>query len=473
MKKTLLILLALGYSLGLFSQGSEEYGSGLKVNLNEEGSKYIRFIVWNQIWTRAIENNPGTAVNGQAEDWTLDAGIRRARLLAYAQISPRFMILTHLGINNQTFANGGVPGGGVTGNGGNFTSGKKPGLFFHDVWNEYAIVGSKNLKTGEKRKSTLYLGSGLHYWHGISRMTHGSTLNFLAIDAPIFNWPTIELSDQFARYFGIYAKGKLWEKVDYRVHVSKPFALNNTPPIQANGSPLLNVAVDNNLGGKWLQSGYVSYQFLDQESNLLPFAVGTYVGTKRVFNIGLGFQNQPQSTQSWQAQGQDTVLQSHNVRMLGLDVFADLPLPNTRNMALTAYSVLYFHNWGPKYYRNVGIMNVGAADPGFKGQTLSQGFGNARPLLGTGRIFYTQAGLLLPREFLGIKDRIQPFATTTLQQLEALEGNVVSYDLGCNYYISGHHAKITFQYSARPQLIGGKQQPNFGKEFIVQTQIFL
>jgi hypothetical protein len=33
-----------------------------------------------------------------------------------------------------------------------------------------------------------------------------STLNFLTIDAPIFNWPLIENSDQFARQMGLFAK---------------------------------------------------------------------------------------------------------------------------------------------------------------------------------------------------------------------------------------------------------------------------
>ena len=38
-----------------------------------------------------------------------------------------------------------------------------------------------------------------------------------------------------------------------------------------------------------MYQGYVSWEFLEQESNLLPFNVGTYLGTKRVFNLGGGF----------------------------------------------------------------------------------------------------------------------------------------------------------------------------------------
>jgi len=147
----------------------------------------------------------------------------------------------------------------------------------------------KNLTTGKVNKSTLSIGAGLHYWHGISRMTSASTLNFLAVDAPIFNWPLIENSDQFARLFGIYAKGKIG-KFEYRMNWNKPFATNIAP---AEG-----VAVDNNGLSKMSYGGYFEYQFLDQEANLLPFKVGTYVGTKRVFNIGAGFYHQPEGTQS-------------------------------------------------------------------------------------------------------------------------------------------------------------------------------
>ncbi|TAE55882.1 MAG: hypothetical protein EAZ89_05235, partial [Bacteroidetes bacterium] len=222
-------------------QGSSEYKSGLKVNLNEDGSRYVRFIIWNQMWARYIQNNPGTAdINGAQANSTFDIGIRRARILAYAQISPRYLVLTHIGINNQTFANGGAPGGGLSGNAGgigvtgsvtgtandstgavtgslsgasaNGASAKKPQLFFHDFWNEFLVAKGK--------KANLSLGFGLHYWYAVSRLSSASTLNFLMVDAPIFNWFNIELTDQFARQFGVYAKGKLG-KLDYRFHVNK------------------------------------------------------------------------------------------------------------------------------------------------------------------------------------------------------------------------------------------------------------
>lgn len=468
-----LLMALIGNQQLSYAQGSENYGSGLKVNIKPDGSSYIRFIVWNQIWGSVIENNPGTMVNGTPENVTYDLGIRRARFLAFAQITPRYLILTHMGINNQTFVNGGVPNGGITGNGGAFTSGKKPGLYFHDAWNEYAIFPAKNPETGKINKSTLYLGSGLHYWHGISRMTSASTLNFLAIDAPIFNWPTIELSDQFARYFGIYAKGKLAEKIDYRFNLSHPFSTNLNPPI-VNGEKVLNTAVDNNLsnGNTWIKAGYVMYQFMEQESNLLPFTVGTYIGTKKVFNVGVGFQNQPKGTISYALNtNADTITQRHDINMFAADVFADIPFGGEKNMAVTAYSVYYLHNWGPNYSRSVGIMNVGVLDPSFTGKVAQSGAGDTRPLLGTGGIWYTQAGLLLPKG-ISKKVRLQPFAAYTMQDLEVFSKPASAYDAGMNFFIDGHHAKVTLQYSSRPLIFGGVPEGRRG-EFLIQTQIYL
>ncbi len=448
-------------SLNVFAQGSPDYGSGLKLNIDKDGSKYIRFIFWNQIWMRSMENNPGTLVNGRAENTTFDIGARRLRFLAIAQISPRYLILSHVGINNQTFATGGAAGAAGTGG---YGQGKKPGLFFHDVWNEYAVLPSKK-SDGTNSKFSLYLGGGLHYWHGISRMTSASTLNFLTIDAPIFNWPLIENSDQFARQYGIYAKGR-YNKFAYQFHMNKPFATNVALPAAPN------VAVDNN-AGKVAWGGYVDYQFLDQEANALPFRVGTYIGTKKVFNIGAGFYRNAQGTQSWSDTAAD-IKQNNDILLFAIDAFADLPVGNKeRNMAVTAYSVYYNYDFGPNYSRTVGIMNVGTADPAFTGQKALEGAGVSREMIGTGNIWYTQAGFLLPKQ-LSKKFRLQPFAAYALKDFDALNENGNFFDVGANLFIDGHHAKVTAQYSTRPLYdVATKKVFDTRGEYLLQLQVYL
>lgn len=459
MKRFFLIAVVLSASLNGYSQGAPDYGSGLKFNLNEEGSKYLRVLAWNQIWFRSSEMNPGTMINGEEATTSTDIGNRRLRILLQAQLSKRYMIVTHFGINNQTFTNGGAAG--TTGTGG-YGQGKKPGLFFHDAWNEYAIV----LPEADK-KFSLSLGGGLHYYMGLSRLTMASTLNFLTIDSPIFSWPLIENSDQFARQMGLFAKGK-YGKFEYRVSYNKPYATNIAPVDVASSD--LAVAVDNNGNTKWSKAGYFEYQFLDTESNVLPYKVGSYLGTKKVFNLGVGFYNAPDATQTSVAGNID----KHDITLLSADVFVDMPIGKPENkMALTAYSVFYNYDFGPNYLRNLGIMNVGSADPDFTGDRALAGAGNLQAMMGTGNIWYTQAGFLLPTAQEKPKVRIQPFGAYTYKNFEALDKASSQFDIGANFFIDGHHAKVTTQYSTRPVYTSPDNIDGQKGEFIVQLQIYL
>jgi hypothetical protein len=124
------------------AQGSGVYGQGIRINFDSTGRKYVRFIVWNQVWARAQQLNPGSRVQGEDAESNTDVGIRRSRLLMYGQLTPSNLIMFHVGINNQTFNSGGAPGE-PTG------PGKKPQVFIHDLWYEQRLVPVK-----------LYLGAG-------------------------------------------------------------------------------------------------------------------------------------------------------------------------------------------------------------------------------------------------------------------------------------------------------------------------
>ncbi|MFH6972155.1 porin [Flavobacterium petrolei] len=459
MKKIFFTASVLLLTLQGFSQGSTDYAAGLKFNLNEDGSKFMRVIAWNQIWMRSSEMNPGTMIGGEATSTATDIGNRRLRFLAYAQVSKRYMILTHFGINNQTFINGGAAG--TSGTGG-YGAGKKPGLFFHDAWNEYAVVLPE-----KDKKFSFTLGAGLHYYMGLSRLTMASTLNFLTIDAPIFNWPLIENSDQFARQVGLFAKGK-YGKLEYRLSYNKPYATNLTPTNTTNASNA--VAVDNSGMTKWSKAGYFEYQFLDQEANVLPFKVGSYLGTKKVFNIGAGFYTAPDATKT----SVNSTINKHDIKLFSADVFLDMPIGKKENkMAVTGYSVLYDYDFGPNYLRNVGIMNIGSVDPNFTGSRAIAGAGNAQPTIGSGNIWYTQAGILLPNKEAKPKVRIQPFGAVTYKNFDALTQSSTQFDVGSNFFIDGHHAKITAQYSTRPVYTSLTNRSGSLGDFVVQLQIYL
>jgi len=467
---SLLIFFLMSLSLTSQAQGSEIYGKGIRINLDTTGKRYIRFITWHQMWMRYIDNNPGTTVNGLPEASTWDLGLRRSRFLWYSQISPRYLVLAHIGINNQTFVNGG--GSGSTGVGG-YGVGKKPQLFLHDFWNEYQVA-----------KDKLYIGTGLHYWNGVSRMASASTLNFLALDAPIFNWSLIEETDQFARQFGIYAKGKLpigKKSLDYRVYLNKPFA-TPTPDATIQATPERAFATNNNTGAV---GGYFSFELAEKESNLLSFFVGTYVGTKKVINIGAGFHLHPKATKSWSTT--ESRFESYNMQLFGVDFFADVPLNKEKGTAFTGYLLYQNMNFGKNYIRSVGIMNAGGTAPT---GSVGQGGGNADWRMGTGSLVYGEVAYLLPKNTLGSKGKLQLFGTGTYKNLEYLADPALTYGGGFNYFIDGHNAKISLKYQNRAiyegtfnaatgekptlnsnsDLVGGKKRLG---EVIVQTMVYL
>ncbi|MDX2130399.1 MAG: hypothetical protein SFU91_15290 [Chloroherpetonaceae bacterium] len=290
----LFILFALAVSgKNAVAQGMDGYGGGIKVFLNKDSTSFIRLLMWSQIQTRFMTQNPGSAsVNNPNEQAAFDIAIRRSRMLFHGQIGERILVFWIIGVNNQTFNSGGF---GLAAGADNFTDGKRQSAFVHDAWTEF------------KWSRELYIGAGLLTWSGLSRQTNWATLNFLGYDSPAYGWVTLDATDQFARMFGIYAKGSIG-KLNYRAVLTKPFAIPNpgiagatgaTPPNWAAGLTTLpnayNIAQwagDNN---RLLYQAYVNYDFWEQESAVLPFMVGSYLGTKKVFNIGAGFMFHPRA----------------------------------------------------------------------------------------------------------------------------------------------------------------------------------
>lgn len=440
MKQTLLFFLSIFISLHIFAQGSSTYNGGFKVKLNEDGTQYFRLISWHQVWMRYNDNNAGSTRLGENQSSTTDFGLRRSRFLMYGKMSDRFLIVTHFGINNQNAISGGYLG----------TDGKKPQIYMHDAWGDYTVI-----------KKYLNVGFGLHYWNGISRLTNASTLNLMAYDAPILNWATIEATDQFARQIGMYAKGKIG-KLDYRLALNDPFETNS------GGAIAVNRALYNPANNKKVFAGYFMYQFLDEESNLLPYLVGTYVGTKKVFNIGAGF-HQNANGMWYQNTAGDTV--KTDITLFAADVFLDMPLSDTRKDAITAYAAYYNYNFGPNNYRNIGILNP--AD----GSNISGSLrGNAFPLIGTGQIIYTQVGYLLPK--FSDEVRVQPYSAFSHANLEGVKNTnnqvvpVNVLDIGANFFLDGHHSKFTLNYRSRPDFTN-PNSVTYRPEVTLQAMIYL
>lgn len=402
MKYLLSFLITILVFSSALSQGSTEYTGGLKVPLNEDGSKYFRLITWHQAWITGKENSEA--------NFQVSASLRRSRFLMYAQISKRFLILTHFGLNSLNASNLHPVGKSAS-----------AALFMHDAWVEYSLISKK-----------LNLGGGLHYWNGISRLTNQSTLNMLTLDAPRFNWPTIGTSDQFARHIGVYAKGKLG-KLDYRLAWNQALTTSldvlNGIPLQENIATYQSAEIFGDTKARNIFQGYIMYQFLDQESNFLPYVVGSYLGEKKVFNIGAGFFNHVDGTIGLTDLGDTT---TYNVSLFSVDAFYDAPVGD-KGAAITAYGAFYSYDFGPNYRLT-----------------------NSSNVIASGNIFYTQAGYLLP-EFWE-KGRLQPYFSASYRDLEAFEDPAITLSTGANWYINGHNAKISAEFIHNSQGSSNSQQ---------------
>ena len=473
---SLLFILLTAGSSAKAQGGSPAYADGMTIRLDSTGKKYIRFMTWATVWLRYSQANPGTAINGIANNGWTDISLRQFRLGTYSQLSPGYLILADIGLDNQTFSSGGAPGGGNTGNGAssfNGTLGKKPGLYVHDLWNEYTVISDLSLVNKHRRPVSLYIGTGLHYWMGISRMTTSSSANYLAMDVPLYNWPLVDESDQFARQLGIYVKGNAGP-VSYRWALNKPFTILTPPAAFPPGAPDSGYAVDNNQPGHISTTGYAAWQFFDKESNLLPYTTGTYVGTMKVLNIGAGYYYAPEATTTQAANSASSTLIRHPISLWAADVFADIPFGDKRqNWAFTGYSVFYHFDFGPGYLRNLSIMNADVSEaPGYAGKVSQAGFGNLAPVIGTGDAWYTQAGLLLPKTVLpGV--RLQPFGEFSRQTFDRYGSPAfLFWGAGGNIYLDGHHSRISLKYQTRPLVEEGRQQGAKGS-FVVATQVYL
>nr|WKN37932.1 porin [Tunicatimonas sp. TK19036] len=439
----------------VFAQGSEIYEDGIRIPVGKDSSKYIRVVLVEQFWVRWMQTNPGTVgSDGEPADWLTDIGSRRSRITLYSQISPRFLVYTQVGINNQTFLNGGAPGQGP----------KKPQMFVHDAWTEFTVIPEQDYETGEANQFSLSLGAGLHFWNGISRISSPGITNFLTVDLPVFSFSNIERTDQFGRQYGIYAKGMLG-KLHYQLHWNKPFA-------HEQRSEITTERASNIFSDRWAAGGYAAYQFLEKESVFSPYRVGTYAGTKRVFNIGAGFYHHPEASGTLMSGNTDDI-QKHAQSVWAVDAFLDYPF-GEQGMAVTAYASLFNFDYGPNYFRTVGIMNLDtrAADPSV---SLS-GYGNAEPLLGTGSILLAQAGLLLPPDWLGSLGKVQPFTQIEYKDLDYLDDTFTNLDVGFNWFLEGHNAKITLQYGTRPiftEQNGLRLQTDTRGQWTLQTQIYI
>lgn len=361
------------------------YKGGLVVNLSEDGSKYFRLISWAQVQAIYTDDVP-------AEASPVDFNLRRARVLMYSQISKKFLILTHFGLNNLN-TNTMSPTG----------TGAGSQLFFHDVWGQYSI--GKNHA----------IGGGLHYFNGISRLNNQSTLNMMTLDNNRQSWSTLGLTDQFARHLGVFAKGA-FGKLQYRLAINDAMtnSLDTRTPEFGSSAVYGGKRLLGSKKAGFAYAGYFEYQFLDQESNFLPYKVGTYAGSKKILNVGAGFFAHPNGS----VVATDTLgnFSGENVVLLAGDVFFEHPI-GSNNSAISAYATYQFNNYGRDYLYSA---------------------------YGTGGMLYSHVGYVIPGK--DNTPKIQPYVSYALNTYDASTDHRTTLGAGANLYLTGHHSKLTLEY---------------------------
>lgn len=423
----------------------------LKIHLNEDGSRYLQLTFLNQTWFRWNESNPGTMVQGSNRPQTLDIGLRRTRIQMIAQATDRVFLYFQFGQNNFNAQSN---------NAGN----RKVAAFFHDALCEYKV--SKDDK--------LHLGGGLTITNGLSRFSQPAIGSIMTMDVPVFAQATVDQTDQFSRKLSVYARGQIG-KLDYRLVFSDPF------PINTNGQTPPKLAEQANFAQKNRHKQYQAYlqwQFFDKENNQIPYMTGTYLGKKKVFNLGAGLIYQPSAMWKQGASSTDTVYQ--DMRLWALEAFYDAPLNQEKGTAISAYLGYFNYYFGSHYLRYNGLMNPASGNSG-NGRITGAGpvFGNAFPMFGTGQALYGQLGYLLPAHLLGSEHgALMPYASAMYADWQRLEGQpMLVTNLGLNWLINGHKAKLSLDWQNRPVYglnAEGKVLSQGNRNCVVlQYQIFL
>lgn len=407
MKKIVHILITmLAFSNSVKSQFSEYNKGGLKINIGGEESRYIRFITINQVQIQFAEN----------ESYWNDINfiIRRTRIIFLSQITPDFLLFLHVGLNSLD-ENQMSP----------FGEGKGSQVILHDAWAEYKFL------------KEIYIGMGLHYWNGISRQNSQGTSNLLTMDAERSSWSSMGLSDQLGRHLGIYCKGNI-DDFFYRFSINE--SMLNSDNVDSyienynNNNEGIFYAGKKSFGNKanLNLSGYFEYQFFDKELNKTPSRVGTYLGKKDVFNIGMGFFYHPNGLVKL-VKNNDTISNiSLNITSLQIPVDA-------RHFAVDIYydSSLGYNNSGINFYAKYQFSNMG--------ENYYHGTQN-NPIIGTGKTFYGHIGYLIPKSENILQNRIMPYLAYSNRDFEGLLQHGRTLRSGINWFIDAQTLKLTIEY---------------------------
>ncbi|OHT44074.1 porin family protein [Flavobacterium tructae] len=404
------------------------------VNISKDGSQYIKFGMNLQVWGRYAELNEGSKIGTNEVSDAYDIVIRRLRLQAMGMLTENIFFHLQLGQNNINFTQNNGP--------------SNAPLSVMDALGEYHF------------SKKLHIGGGLTAWGaGTTRYSANSSSSHLTLDTPMYQQFT-NISSTFGnRNLSIYAKGDLG-KFNYRAAITNPYR-NTTDNLGINSSVSTQTP-------RAQYAGILTYSFYDKESLEDAYHKGTYLGTKKILNIALGYMTQAKAM--WHLTP-DATIAYDDMRILGFDVFYDSPI-NSKGAAITAYAAFNNNNYGKNYIQSVNTPNPAIGD-----NSLINGSGAGFIGVGTGNIYYAQLGYLFGKsDNESKKGRFQPYAATQIADLEALDTPMAMYELGVNYYTTGTLGpKFSLNYQNRAvydkSLTGAYKQSDRLGMVVLQCQV--
>lgn len=412
----------------------QQFFKDRKFYLSNDGSNFVKFTFMTQAWLRIAEYNPGTTINGFEKSSGTDIGIRRYRIQMFGQLTDRVFAYSQFGENNF-----------------NNIAERKQGFFVHDAYGEYGID-----------KKRLWLGLGLSGWNGLSRFASSSVGSILGLDLPLYQEATNDVTDQFGRKLSLFAKGKLGA-VDYRIAMAQPMAIQKSAGYNPQNA-ISNIPMFSGRPPKMQYNSYIQYQFMDRESNQTPYNTGTYLGSKKVFNIGVGAVYQKDAM--WYRNNANDTINKNMFHFAG-DVFYDAPI-GSRGEAISLYGNITGFNYGKNYIRNLGPMNPAN---GNNNSRVLNGAGIAFPAYGTGTVVYIQAGYKFKDNLIGTTT-LMPYISLQHAEYDRLKDDMNYYDAGINWFLSGNTSKFTVAWQNRPVYSTAGNTIGAKNAVVAQYQVF-
>lgn len=443
MKSVLIIILLTCFFISFESHSQEKtksenpFKKGLVFYLGADSSARVKFFGLGQIIGRYLELNEGTIVpGGEIEKSVFDIGITRICLggiVNYKRVQLFYLFgNSGMGVNN----------------------GKLGNFYTYDGWISYQLIDKY-----------LTMGIGQTLFNGVSRYSSISSVQSLTPELSFLSVPTLGLSDGIGRQFHLFATGNI-KKFEYRVAIIRPFTNSlNASNVNRVYYPDLSADAPINRSfdyptNKFGVEGYFAINILDTEDARGASRSFSYLGAKRMFNIGGGFEYIPRAAASLNER-RDTVF--HNTLTFALDTYLDVPLSG--GGVFTGYAVLYNYDYGKNWIRKMGFMNY------FSGGTTSQGAGISEYTCGTGMAFHAQLAYLFAKRFTKDEHKLQLYATYTYKNYEYL--NDVSHQpgFGVNYYVMDHNAKVSLQYFPRPCYNNNLEIADYRTNLLLQFQV--